>query len=73
MRRGLMLGAVLLVAMALLVVPAIVLAGSDSATPARSDIAKAARTSRAAEQLRAERRESFRHIGCSKRTERADL
>ena len=69
-RKRWMFGAVLLVAIALLVVPAIVLAGSDSTTGARSDQAKAGRTSPAAEQLRSERRGSFRHDGCSKRMER---
>jgi hypothetical protein len=70
-RKRLMVGAVLLVAMTLLAVPAIVLAGGGSSTPATPDNAKAARTSTLAEQLRAERRESFRHTGCSKRTGRS--
>jgi uncharacterized membrane protein len=70
MRKRLMLGAVLLVAMTLLAVPAIVLAGGGSSKSETPDNAKAARTSPAAEQLRAERRESFRHTGCSKRAER---
>jgi hypothetical protein len=70
MRKRLMLGAALLVAMALLAVPAIVLAGGGSSKPETPDNAKAARTSSVAEQLRAERRESFRHTGCSKRAGR---
>jgi hypothetical protein len=61
-----MLGAVLLVAMTLLAVPAIVLAGGGSSKAESPDNAKAARTSPTAEQLRVERRESFRHTGCSK-------
>ena len=70
MRKRLMLGAVLLVAMTLLAVPAIVLAGGGSSKPETPGNAKAARTSTLAEQLRAERRESFRHTGCSKGKER---
>jgi hypothetical protein len=66
-RKRWMLGAVLLVAMALLLLPAIVLAGQDSSQPARSDQAKAGSASVRAEKLRLERRESFRHTGCSKR------
>jgi hypothetical protein len=71
MRKKLMLGAVLLVAIALLAVPAIVLAGGGSSQRATPDNAKPARTSPVAEQLRVERRESFRHTGCSKRAGRA--
>ena len=67
-RKRWLLGAVLLVAMVLLAVPAIVLAGSDTS----SDKTKAGRASPAVEQLRAERRESFRHTGCSKRMGRAN-
>jgi hypothetical protein len=66
-RKRWLLGAMLLGAMVLLVAPAIVLAGSDTS----SDQAKAGRASPAAEQLRAERRESFRHTGCSKRMGRS--
>jgi hypothetical protein len=69
-RKRLMVGAVLLVAMTLLAVPAIVLAGGGSSTSESPDSANAARTSSVAEQLRAERRESFRHTGCSKRAGR---
>lgn len=65
-RKRWLLGVVLLVAIVLLTVPAIVLAGSDTS----SDRAKAGRASPAAEQLRAERRESFRNTGCSKDKER---
>lgn len=66
-----MLGAVLLVAIALLAVPSIVLAGEGSSQRATPDNAKAAHTSPVAEQLRVDRRESFRHTGCSKRAGRA--
>jgi hypothetical protein len=66
MRKRLMLGAVLLVAIALLAVPAIVLAGGGSSESGSPDNAKAARTPPVAEQLRAERRDSFRHTGCSR-------
>jgi hypothetical protein len=69
-RKRWMLGAVLLVVLVLLAVPAIVLAGGGSSTPVRSDNAKAGRTSPVVEQIRAERRSSFRHDGCSKRMER---
>ena len=69
-RKRWMLGAVLLVAMVLLLVPAIVLASGDSSAPVRSDDAKAGSTSPAVEDIRADRRDSFRHDGCSKRMER---
>jgi hypothetical protein len=73
MRKRLLLGAVLLVAMALLAVPAIVLAGGGSSTSESPDNPGAARTSPVAEQLRVERRESFRHAECSKRTRLSDV
>jgi hypothetical protein len=63
------LGVVLLVAVALLALPAVVFAGRGSSAPARSDNAKVGEA-RAEETVRVERRESFRHTGCSKRTER---
>ena len=70
-RKRLALGIVLLVALALLALPAIVLAGHGSSNaPARSDNAKAGRATPSAESVRVERRESFRHTGCSKRAER---
>ena len=73
MRTRLMLGAVLLAAIALLAVPVIVLADGSSNKSESPDNARAARTSPAAEQLRVERRESFRHTGCSKRTRLSDV
>jgi hypothetical protein len=69
-RKRWLLGAVLLVAVALLIVPAFVLAGQSSSTPVRSDEAKAGGVSPAVEQLRAERRDSFRRDGCKKGHER---
>ena len=69
--RNWALGVVLFIAVALLVLPAIVLAGRGSSTPVRFDNLKAGKAAPAAEQLRADRRESFQHKGCSKRTERA--
>ena len=69
-RKRWAIGIVLLVAVALLMLPAIVLAGRDSSsTPTRSDNAKTGRTTPSAESLRVERRESFRRTGCSKRGE----
>ena len=64
------LGVVLLVAVALLALPAVVLADRGSSTPVRSDNAKVGETPAAVEAVRVERRECFRHTGCSKRTER---
>ena len=63
-------GVVLFIAVALLVLPAIVLAGRDSSTPVRFDNTKAGATSPSAEDVRANRRDSFRHKGCSKRADR---
>jgi hypothetical protein len=64
-RKSWALGAVLLIAVVLLALPAIVLAGRGSGTPARSDNAKAAPATASAEGVRLERRESFRRVGCS--------
>jgi hypothetical protein len=59
-------GVVLLIAVALLVLPAIVLAGQSSSTPVRIEKTKAG-SARSADNVRADRRESSRHRGCSKR------
>ena len=66
--RSWALGVALVIAVALLVVPAIVLAGRDSSTTVRVD-PKGAGASPAAEDVRADRRDSFRHRGCAKRPE----
>ena len=69
-RKRWAIGIVLLVEVALLTLPAIVLAGrGSSSTPARSDNTNAGRTTPSAESVRVERRESFRRAGCSKRGE----
>jgi hypothetical protein len=71
-RKRWALGIVLLIAVALLALPAIVLAGRGSSTPARSDIANAGHATLSAEIVRVERRESSRHTGCSKGAEQRD-
>jgi hypothetical protein len=67
--RSWALGVALFIVIALLVVPAIVLAGRDSSATVRVDNPKGASAPPAAEQVRADRRDSFRHGGCSKRPE----
>ena len=64
------LGAGLLVAVVLVALPAMVLAGPSSSPGARSGDPKADSPSTPTEQIRVDRRESFRHDGCSKRRER---
>jgi hypothetical protein len=64
--RSWALGVVFLIAVALLVLPAFVLTGQSSSTPVRIEKTKA-ESARSAENVRADRRESFRHRGCSKR------
>jgi hypothetical protein len=72
-RKRLALGLVLLIATAMLAIPAIVFAGQGSSTPLRSDRAKHGPAASSVEDVRLERRESSRRTGCSQRTElRAD-
>jgi hypothetical protein len=73
-RKRWVLGFVLLVAAALLALPAIVLAGRGSSAPAHSDDAKAVHVTPVAENVRVDRRESFRREKCSKPAhQRAEL
>jgi hypothetical protein len=64
-RNGWALGIVLLVAVALLAVPAIVLAGRGSAAPEGSDTSRTQRATLSAESIRVDRRVSFRRTQCS--------